>query len=213
MKILYVFLFFSLILLNCSLNPDLVIAELETANDFDLLVDQVDSDNWQIREAAIIELGHILDKRAVPYLIQALKDDHPSVRVAAIESLRLYNSEKIIQHIIERLADKSPIVRIYAMDALGVMKGKEIASTIYNIYHRDSNKYVKKWAVFVLKKMKAWKHKTKVVRKRVSSNKPGFAKRKRKKKKRVKKRKKHKSVKKPGKKKSGVSSKKEKNKS
>ncbi len=201
MKTIYLLILSSLILLNCSSNPDLLITELETANNFDLIVDQVDSDNWRIREAAIIALGHTLDNRAIPYLIVALKDEHPNVRAAAIESLKLYKSKKVVNHIIHCLDDKSPIVRVYAIDALGTLLGKKIAPTIYDIYYNDSSEYVKEWAVYVLKKMKAWRSRTKISKRRSRSRKPGFAKRKKKKKKVTKRKKRKRKKFKPEKKK------------
>lgn len=80
---------------------------------------QLRSQNWEIRQRAIEQLGNSGNVQAVEPLISALKDPHNNVRQAASEALGKIIDKRSVEPLISLLIDKDSNVRDSAVEALG----------------------------------------------------------------------------------------------
>jgi len=74
--------------------------------------------SYKVRVQAALVLGKLLDKRAVPALIQALKDENESVRGVAATSLGRIGDKAAANALLEATNDASEFVRSQAKRAL-----------------------------------------------------------------------------------------------
>jgi hypothetical protein len=74
--------------------------------------------SYKVRVQAALVLGKLLDKRAVPALMQALKDENESVRGVAATSLGRIGDKGAANALLEATNDSSEFVRTQAKKAL-----------------------------------------------------------------------------------------------
>lgn len=74
--------------------------------------------SYKVRVQAALVLGKLLDKRAVPALIQALKDENESVRGVAATSLGRIGDKSAANALLSATNDSSEFVRTQAKKAL-----------------------------------------------------------------------------------------------
>src|SRR3954465_5240763 len=70
--------------------------------------------SYKVRVQAALVLGKLLDKRAVPALMQALKDENESVRGVAATSLGRIGDKGAANALLEATNDSSEFVRTQA---------------------------------------------------------------------------------------------------
>ncbi len=91
----------------------------------DLLKLLVDN-SFEVRQMAILALGHIGNKDATPYLILALDDENNRIRIAAYYSLYRLGDPRGAFGIIDALTkEKDDRLRQYAVVTLGKIKAKD----------------------------------------------------------------------------------------
>ena len=74
--------------------------------------------SYKVRVQAALVLGKLLDKRAVPALMQALKDENESVRGVAATSLGRIGNKAAANALLQATNDSSEFVRTQAKKAL-----------------------------------------------------------------------------------------------
>ncbi len=74
--------------------------------------------SYKVRVQAAIVLGKLADKRAVPALIQALRDENESVRGVAATSLGRIGDKSAANALLQATNDSSEFVRAQARKAL-----------------------------------------------------------------------------------------------
>lgn len=164
MRLILIFILLASII-QCSedITDDLIeVEDAETKYDSDFLVDELDADDWRIREAALIALSRLNNKKTVEEIKERLSDPEPHVRIAAIEALRVIDEENSIEDIVKMLKDSDSRVRLYAMDAVHRSKVKGKKALIYNIYRYDSSPFLRTWAESILKKDKSFSNSKKL---------------------------------------------------
>lgn len=77
--------------------------------------------SYKVRVQAALILGKLVDKRAVPALVQALKDENESVRGVAATSLGRIGDKAAANALLEATNDSSEFVRSQAKKALEVL--------------------------------------------------------------------------------------------
>ena len=79
------------------------LAHAEPALAFNALCDLAEDSVWFVRLRAIVGLGHLADKRAIPTLLGGLTDSHRLVRLRAAEGLVQFSSEmvSILRQVVE----------------------------------------------------------------------------------------------------------------
>jgi hypothetical protein len=77
--------------------------------------------SYKVRVQAALVLGKLADKRAVPALIQALKDENESVRGVAATSLGRIGDKSAANALLEATNDPSEFVRTQAKKALDAL--------------------------------------------------------------------------------------------
>jgi HEAT repeat protein len=82
------------------------------------------------RQAAVIALGLLGDRRATPRLIEALRHGPPDVRFQAAASLVQIDPESAARPLRRALGDEDPEVRASAVTALGVLGERANAGAI-----------------------------------------------------------------------------------
>lgn len=86
---------------------------------FETWANNLGNENVLIRKSAAKHLGTLGEKRAIPYLLKAIKDDHAQVRAEICKTLGLLGDESVIERL-KRIAykDPSPKVRSSARKAI-----------------------------------------------------------------------------------------------
>ena len=82
------------------------------------ILQSMDSDDWQIRLAAVQSLGMQAPQVALEPLIRALQDEHASVRVAALRVAGKFSGDAPLSHIIQASHDPDWRVRAATVQAL-----------------------------------------------------------------------------------------------
>lgn len=86
-----------------------------------------------VRQQAVIKLGKLKDKRAVPALIERLKDEDDNVRALAVRSLGKIKSSKATVPLMGLLNNKRRIIKIEAIKALGEIGDKKAVRPLAKI--------------------------------------------------------------------------------
>jgi hypothetical protein len=86
--------------------------------------------SYKVRVQAALILGKLLDKRAVPALIQALKDENESVRGVAATSLGRIGDRSAANALLSATNDSSEFVRTQAKRALDVFANENPAANV-----------------------------------------------------------------------------------
>lgn len=95
----------------------------------DLLIEQLESEDLEIRKAAAVALGRIGDARAVPALIEALEDDAELV-IAAADALAKIGDPRAFEPLLARVGDASAAVRQSVVGALNSLGSPEMPARV-----------------------------------------------------------------------------------
>ncbi|MEM4359453.1 MAG: HEAT repeat domain-containing protein, partial [Candidatus Bilamarchaeaceae archaeon] len=107
---------------------------------------------WEEREGAAEALGKIGDARAVPVLIDALKDKDRYVRYEAAEALGKIGDARAVPVLIDALKDKDRYVRYEAAEALGKIGDARAVPVLIDAL-KDKDRYVRYEAAEALGKI------------------------------------------------------------
>ncbi len=99
-----------------AIDPEIVVSPL---------MDALDSENPNIKIAAIAGLGNVRAKEAVPPLIELLKDADPKIRASAATALGKIRAKEAAAALIELTKDEKWTVRMEAVIALNHIKSDE----------------------------------------------------------------------------------------
>ena len=108
--------------------------------------------NKDLKHAAVNALGNIKDSRAVPELIIALKDEGSAVRESAARALGRIKDPTTIDVLIKTLKDAEWNVRVNAVWALSQFKVRAIPALIEAL--NDKNELVREGAASALGRTK-----------------------------------------------------------
>lgn len=103
----------------------------------ELLIEQLDSEDLETRQAAVIALGRIGDARAVPALVRVLTTDDELV-IAAAGALAKIGDRRSLEALLDLIGHPQPAVRqavIAAINSIGHPEMAARAATLLN--HRD----------------------------------------------------------------------------
>ncbi|TVR03668.1 MAG: PilT/PilU family type 4a pilus ATPase [Deltaproteobacteria bacterium] len=105
------------------------------------LVRQVQSDDdWWVRERSIEAIGHLGDRRAVPYLIDLMQKE-PSLRMIGVESLEMLGGEEAAAYLAHLVSDESyheeRDLRLFALRALGKIGTADHAVAVEPLLRED----------------------------------------------------------------------------
>ncbi len=119
-----------------ALNTFRAVADLKS---IERLLEALRADpNREVRWQAAAELEALEDARAVPALIQALKDRDPLVRVGAAEALKGIPDAAALRPLIRALKDPDPGVRRAATEALGEIGDRAAEPALIRVlFHHD----------------------------------------------------------------------------
>lgn len=109
-----------------------------------LLHRALQSDSYgMVRTVAADALGVFHYRKAIPTLIDALKDKEELVRVCAAESLGRMKVTASIPGLLALLDDRSPLVRGYAVASLGEIGKRRLSGTILARLKREHNTHTR----------------------------------------------------------------------
>ena len=91
--------------------------------------------NLALKMEAVLELGRLKDKSAVPALVEALAD--PEIRALACWALGRIGEKTTAPRILVLLADKDPLVRHEAVLALARIRDGRAAKPLAKLLHLD----------------------------------------------------------------------------
>lgn len=96
-------------------------AELATMSVEALLakLNQVGTNHWRVRQSAVTILGERRDPRAIPALLEALKDENSHIRWSAVRALSAIEGNKVVPGLLAALRDEEMTVIDAAAEALG----------------------------------------------------------------------------------------------
>jgi len=99
-----------------------------------------------VREKAVIALGQIGDKKAVPVLVEALeKDEAEEVRVTIAGVLGHLRDKIAVPALIKTLEDPSPTARMKSAISLGLIGDPQAIPSLYKVL-KDPHELVRKYA-------------------------------------------------------------------
>lgn len=102
------------------------LAYTEEPKAYDSLLKLLVDNSFEVKQMAILALGHIGNKDASPYLILALNDENNRIRIAAYHSLYRLGDPRSAFGIIDALSkEKDDRLRQYAVVTLGKIKAKD----------------------------------------------------------------------------------------
>jgi len=99
------------------------------------LLERLTDDSALVRQAALIVLMHIGDRRAVPGLIAALGDEAPAVRRVAARALRVFGDVSTLPALTAALRDPDPALRGEAALALGGVQDTRAVPALMEALH------------------------------------------------------------------------------
>lgn len=122
---------------------------------FDLLVAQLESPSVGIRALAIDALGAQRERRALPVLVELLRDPHEDIQErakAAIDAIRYYlelralanapEKPEAMTELVQMLDDANAMVRIAAVRALARLPSQEVLAVLVR-HRRDTDPAVR----------------------------------------------------------------------
>jgi HEAT repeat protein len=114
-----------------------------------------DADDERIRRAALEQLPHIEDERALPTLIHALKNGSPRIRETAAKALaQVKSKESAAATLREALRDADSWTRYFAVRALGSLRDSASRETLHEMAETDPAEHVRAAAAEVLNRLK-----------------------------------------------------------
>jgi HEAT repeat protein len=100
-----------------------------------------------VRVNAAIELGKLRERRAIPALIEALKDPNMALRNNAAFALGEIGDCEAAPHLIELLRDPEERVRKSAIKALGMICAKDAVAPLVQLLDIDNSRVIRKSAI------------------------------------------------------------------
>lgn len=131
-------------------NPIVVYGDEEIPPEVQRQIQNLKDKHSNVRYSAVLALGNIGDKRAVPALIKSLRDA-PIAMDAAI-ALGKIKDESSVEALIELLEDEEYPAKKYAVIALGEI-GDKIAVPGLTETLKDKNRRIQEAAAKALKKL------------------------------------------------------------
>lgn len=89
----------------------------------ELLIEQLGSEDLEIRKAATVALGHIGDARAAPALVEVLEEEDAEMVIAAADALAKIGDPRAFEPLLARVGDPHAAVRqavVGALNSLGL---------------------------------------------------------------------------------------------
>lgn len=120
----------------------------------DKLISFLNNPDKQIRDKAVLALGLIKDKTAVPPLLNILhnQDEDETVRISVIHALAKLNDDSSIPILIELLKNTNAHIRLEAAGSLGSLRDKSAVPHLMETL-KDTDPYVRMKAVESLGKI------------------------------------------------------------
>ena len=101
-----------------------------------------------VRGNAALALGRLGEPRAIPHLVELVRDDpEPKVRMFAAHALGQVQAKDAETVLVEALNDPAPIVRMGAAEGLGSIRAREAVPHLRKVLDTDPDKYVRLHAV------------------------------------------------------------------
>ena len=107
--------------------------------------------DWWIRVAACDQLGRLEDKRALPFLVDALSDE--DTRWAAAEALANLKDPKALRPLTDLLSVPRPEVRLEVLRAYSYFTDRRLLPLLKRVVDQDSNPEVRERALEVGREM------------------------------------------------------------
>jgi HEAT repeats len=136
------------VLHRLRLSPEQARPELS----FDHSKASLQSDNWEVRTAAVRELGRLDTPASVALIASALDDPDASVRAAAVHTLGNVEKQSSLYWLISALHDSDWHVRETAVLALG-KQGQRVPREVFMTAHHDTDGSVREAATLVLQSL------------------------------------------------------------
>lgn len=109
------------------------------------------SEFFDMRSLIIFSLGKTLSRKAVPTILQGLKDEDKYVRIAALEALGEIRDSSVTLNLISYLKEAKDIdVKIATIIALGRIGDKSALSVLLNLLEKKKETRVKKKIIIAL---------------------------------------------------------------
>jgi HEAT repeat protein len=112
----------------------------------DVLIEQLSPDDVETTRAAVVALGRIADRRAVPALIALLDDDHRDLWVAVAGALSRIGDGRAFEPLLSLIGDDDAAVRQASIGALNSIGHPAMAARIHGLLG-DDNPHVRESAV------------------------------------------------------------------
>ncbi len=116
------------------------------------LINQLMSEDGNVRRGAADALGKIQDPRAIEPLLAALKDPSSQVRKRVVEALATMHTKRVIKALIQVWNDELKDVRLRAAESLAGIGASAVEPLIDTLGHKDS--YFRWRAAWVLGRIK-----------------------------------------------------------
>jgi HEAT repeat protein len=98
------------------------------------------SDNWQTRVAALSTMGRLGDRQAIAIAVSCLKDKDYRVRVEAARLLGQFNDGSSVEGLLQALRDNSAEVRVQAANTLGYIGDTRALSSLTTLLSDKDNR-------------------------------------------------------------------------
>ena len=131
-------------LLLSLLGPPVNAEQLETykGRTFDEWKNDLNSEERPTRRRAIVIMGMMGNKDAVPLLVKILEERHKKYAPIAMSALKRLEAKSAISAIIKALDDKDPTIKTTAISILGYFKAKSAVPFLIKLLQDDS-KYIR----------------------------------------------------------------------
>ena len=99
-------------------------------SDLDDIAARCADEDAGVRRVAVLELAEVTDERAVPLLVQGLRDADPTVREAAAKALDEHTGAGVVGALVDALEDPVAAVRLSAAETLAEKKDAASAALL-----------------------------------------------------------------------------------
>jgi len=114
---------------------------------FENLVNDLKKGIGLVRVNAATELGRLRERRAVPALIESLKDPNMALRSNAAFALGEIGASEAAPRLIDLLRDPEERVRKSVVKALGMIRAKEAVAPLIQVLDADNSRVIRKSAL------------------------------------------------------------------
>lgn len=103
----------------------------------ELLLESLEDEDFEVRKAAVIALGRIGDRRAVPPLVELLSRD-PDLSVLTCGALAKIGDRRAFEALLDLLGNPQPMVRQASIAALNSLGHPEMAHYVRNLLESEN---------------------------------------------------------------------------